>query len=141
MMKLQVKLLSPEGKIPAFAHSHDAGMDIFASESTVIPPGCRVQIKTGIAVAVPDGCVGLIWDKSGLSHRIGLKVLGGVIDATYRGELLIGLVNLGSDPHTVERGDKIAQMLLQKIEHPDIVIVDFLDETPRGENGFGSTGK
>ncbi len=140
-MKLQVKLLHPDAKMPVYVHATDAGMDLFCLEAITIAPHERVQVKTGIAVSIPQGFVGLIWDKSGLSHRHGLKVLGGVIDADYRGEILVGLVNLGDISHTIEKGDKITQMLIQKVEHPEIVIVDSLDLTVRGEGGFGSTGK
>lgn len=115
-------------------------MDLFADEEITLSPGERVQIHTGIALAIPDGFVGLVWDKSGLSHKYGLKTLGGVIDAGYRGEILVGMVNLGDTAHTFQIGDKIAQMLIQKIEHPNIEEVSVLDETIRGEKGFGSTG-
>jgi dUTP pyrophosphatase len=140
-MKMQVKLLHPDAKVPVYAHETDAGMDLFSLETRTIAPRERVQVKTGIAVAIPDGYVGLIWDKSGLSHKHGLKVLGGVVDAAYRGEILVGLVNLGDISHTIKKGDKITQMLVQKVEHPELVVVDSLDLTVRGEGGFGSTGK
>ena len=139
-MKLQVLRLTNAAQIPQFAHDTDAGMDICADEEITIQAGERVQIKTGIAVAIPEGYVGLVWDKSGLSHRIGLKTLGGVIDAGYRGEILVGMVNLSDTAHTFSVGDKIAQMLIQKVEHPDIEEVFTLDETVRGAKGFGSTG-
>ena len=139
-MKLQVKRLTTTAKMPYFAHPEDAGMDLFADESVTIEPGVRVQVKTGIAAAIPDGYVGLVWDKSGLSHRFGLKTLGGVIDAGYRGEVLVGIVNIGDTAHTFQIGDKIAQMLIQKVEHPILEEVTALDETVRGEKGFGSTG-
>lgn len=139
-MKLQVVRLTESAKMPHFAHTSDAGMDLFCSELVTIPPRECVQIKTGIALAIPDGHVGLIWDKSGLSHRYGLKTIGGVIDAGYRGEILVGMVNLGTQEHTFSVGDKIAQMLIQKVEHPTFEEVTGLDETPRGEKGFGSSG-
>lgn len=139
-MKLQAIRLTKAAKLPHFAHHNDAGMDLFAAEAVSIPPQERVQVKTGIALAIPDGYVGLIWDKSGLSHKYGLKTLGGVVDAGYRGEILVGITNLGTSVHTFAAGDKIAQMLIQKIEYPDIEEVSELDETTRGEKGFGSTG-
>ena len=140
-MQLKIKKLHPEAKLPTYAHDNDAGMDLFASESCTLKPGERVQVKTGIALAIPDGYVGLVWDKSGLSHKYGLKTLGGVVDAGYRGELMVGLVNVGSDTHIFNVGDKVAQMLIQKVEQPTLVEVDVLDETARGEGAFGSTGK
>lgn len=140
-MKLQVKKLTEAAKIPTFAHGGDAGMDLYAVEATAIPPRGRVQIPTGIALAIPEGFVGLIWDKSGLSHKAGLKTLGGVVDAGYRGEILVGIANLTDEVYSVERGDKIAQILIQKVEHPEIEEVASLGDTPRGGQGFGSTGK
>ncbi len=139
-MLMQVKKLSENAKIPTFAHTTDAGMDLYCAEAITLVPGERVQVKTGIAVAIPVGHVGLIWDKSGLSHKVGLKVMGGVIDAGYRGEVLVGMINLGSEPHTFHVGDKITQMLIQKVEQPEIEVVEELQEGDRGEKGFGSTG-
>ncbi len=139
-MKVQVLRLRESAKIPVFAHGTDAGMDLFSVDNVTIPRGERARIGTGIAVAIPEGYVGLVWDKSGLSHCSGLKTLGGVIDAGYRGEIFVGIVNLGKEAHTFSAGDKIAQMLIQKIEHPEFEEVQILDTTERGENGFGSTG-
>ncbi|MEX0918105.1 MAG: dUTP diphosphatase [Candidatus Paceibacterota bacterium] len=140
-MKLQIKKLKDNARIPSFAHMDDAGMDLFTCEEVTLAPGERVQVPTGIAMALPTGHVGLIWDKSGISHTHGLKVLGGVVDAGYRGEVLVGLVNLGQVEYVLESGHKVAQMLIQKVEQPEIEEVDTLDETQRGEGGFGSTGK
>ncbi len=140
-MKMLIQKLHPDAKIPTFAHVEDAGMDLYASCALEILVGERVQVPTGIALAIPVGHVGLIWDKSGISHKGGMKTLGGVVDAGYRGEVLVGLVNLGQETYYIEKGDKVAQMLIQKVEHPEIEIVDTLDETLRGMGGFGSTGK
>lgn len=139
-MDMQIKLLTENAKLPSYAHSSDAGMDLYASEESIIAVGERVQIKTGIALAIPVGFVGLIWDKSGISHKSGMKVMGGVIDAGYRGEILIGIVNMGENAHTFKVGDKVAQMLIQKVEQPTLVAVAELDVTDRGLDGFGSTG-
>ena len=103
--------------------------------------GARVLVGTGIAIEIPDGYVGLIWDKSGLAQKYGLKTLGGVVDSTYRGEIMVGVVNLDSKPYTFEAGHKIAQILIQKIEKVNIVDVDELSVTARGHHAFGSTGK
>jgi len=92
-------------------------------------------------MAIPVGNVGLIWDKSGLSRKQGLKVLGGVIDSGYRGEIVITLINLGNKKYEIKKGDKIAQMLIQPVHSVEIVEVDSLDDTARGEKGFGSSGK
>ena len=139
-MQLSVQKLHMNAVLPTFAHDSDAGMDLYCCEEITLAPESRLQVKTGIAIAIPVGYVGLVWDKSGLSHKSGLKILGGVIDAGYRGEVLIGLVNLGQESHTFKVGDKVAQLLIQKVEHPEIVEVLSLEETERGEGGFGSTG-
>jgi len=140
-MKLKVQKLSPSAKLPEYAHPGDAGMDIFSSEHISLEPDKYLAIATGISVEIPKGFVGLIWDKSGLSTNHGLKVLGGVIDSGYRGEIRIGIINLSNKVYTFEVGDKVAQMLIQQIENPKIVEVKSLAETKRGHKGFGSTGK
>jgi dUTP pyrophosphatase len=139
-MKLGIKKLDVRAVLPSYAHSHDAGMDLYALEPTSILPGERTTVGTGIAMQIPQGYVGLIWDKSGLSTKLGLKVLGGVIDAGYRGEVRVGLINLGKETIQLEAGQKIAQMLIQKVQSPTLIEVEVLDETSRGEGNFGSTG-
>lgn len=140
-MQLPIKKLVPEAKLPTYAHATDAGMDLYALETTTILAGARGLIKTGIAVAIPAGYVGLFWDKSGLSNKHGLKVVGGVIDAGYRGELLVGLLNTSTEDFKFEAGQKVAQMLIQKVEYPEIIEVSELSDTVRGEGAFGSSGK
>lgn len=142
-MEMQVKKLHEDAIVPQFAHDDDAGMDVYAVEEVTIAPGERVQVKTGVAVALPHGTAALVWDKSGLSHKHGLKVLGGVMDAGYRGEWMIGLINLGAEAYTVEKGHKVAQVLIQRVEHPTVTeVAEFdVEETSRGAGGFGSTGK
>ena len=139
-MKLLVQKLHPKACMPSYAHATDAGMDLYALSEVVIEPRERVQVSTGLAFAIPEGYVGLIWDKSGLSHKSGLKTLGGVVDAGYRGEVLVGLVNLSTTRYVVRAGDKVAQMLIQKVTQPVLEEVDALDSTDRGNCGFGSTG-
>ncbi len=140
-MNLPVKKLDPAATLPTYAHEGDAGADLFALEEVVVAPGERVSIRTGVAFAIPQGFVGLIWDKSGLSHKHGLKTFGGVIDAGYRGEVMVGTMNLGSEPYTLAAGHKVAQLLLQEVTSATVVEVDELDDTARGAGGFGSTGK
>ncbi len=140
-MQLPVQKLDPRAKLPTFAHDTDAGMDLYCLETITLVPGQRVQVKTGIAIGVPLGYVGLIWDKSGVAHKRGLKTLGGVIDHGYSGEVFVGIYNSGSENQTFEVGDKVAQILIQKFEHPEIVEVESLAESERGEKGIGSTGK
>ncbi len=140
-MELKVKKLHPAAKLPSYAHVSDAGMDLYVCEAIEVVSGQRVQIRTGIALAIPTGYVGLIWDKSGLSHKSGLKTLGGVIDADYRGEIMVGMINTSADTYTFAVGDKVAQLLVQKIEHPTLVEVFEMESTARDSGAFGSTGK
>lgn len=140
-MELKIKKLRPNAKVPARAHVGDAGFDLCAIESVTIHVGARVLIGTGIAMEIPDGYAGLVWDKSGLSNNHGLKTLGGVMDAGYRGEIKVGLVNLGDKDYTIEAGHKVAQVVIQKVEHMGIKEVAELSDTTRGHGGFGSTGK
>ena len=139
-MEIKVKKVHPHAIVPHLAHSGDAGFDLYSVDRVAIAPGERVQIKTGIAMEIPFGYSGLIWDKSGLSHKHGLKTLGGVIDAGYRGEVLVGITNFSNIEFCLEAGHKVAQMLIQKVEAPEIIEVEELSETLRGESGFGSTG-
>lgn len=140
-MKLKIKKLSEDAIVPEYAHLGDAGFDLFSVEKTEIDPMQRVQIKTGIAMEIPEGFVGLVWDKSGLSHKNGLKTLGGVVDSGYRGEIMVGIINLSKEKYILEKGHKMAQMLIQKVERVEIETVSDLSDTTRGESGFGSTGK
>jgi len=139
-MKLKIKKLHPDAKIPSYAHPGDAGMDVFALESLTLAPGERGLVRTGIALEFPEGYVLLMWDKSGISTKHGITTLAGVIDAGYRGEIQIGVVNLGQDSHTFEKGSKVAQILVQPIVRAEIQEVEKLSESIRGEGGFGSTG-
>jgi len=140
-MKLPIKKLHPEAKIPSFAHATDAGMDLHTTIDVTIEPGTLFAIPTGIAFAIPTGHVGLIWDKSGVAIKRGLKTMGGVVDAGYRGEVFVGLFNTTNEIQSFVVGEKVAQMVIQKIEQPEINEVEDLDETDRGEGAFGSTGK
>ena len=138
---VKIKKLRPDAKLPTYAHPGDAGMDLFSVETVVIKSGERAKISTGIAMEIPDGYVGLVWDKSGLASNYMLKNLGGVMDAGYRGEYIITLVNLGKEDYVLEKNHKIAQLLIQKIERPVVIEEAELSESARGDAGFGSTGK
>jgi dUTP pyrophosphatase len=140
-VQLKIKKIDPEAKLPNYAHSYDAGMDLYALEEVKIKPGEIARIRSGIAMEIPDGYVGLCWDKSGLSMKNGIKVLAGVIDAGFRGEIVMGVINLGKEEYTFEKGHKVMQMLVQPVEIMDIIEVEELSDTSRGEGGFGSTGK
>ncbi len=140
-MELKIKKLHPNAKLPAYAQAGDAGMDLFAVEDMIIGEGTRAWVPTGVAMEIPVGYVGLVWDKSGLSMTHGIKTIGGVIDAGYRGEIKVGIINLSTTNHHISAGHKIAQMLIQKIEVAALIEVEELSDTARGVSGFGSTGK
>jgi dUTP pyrophosphatase len=139
-MTLKIKKLSESATPPKYANPGDAGMDLYASEEMLLEPNQRKLISTGIAMAIPKGFVGLIWDRSGIAVKHGLKTIAGVIDSNYRGEVKIALHNLSATPFQVDKGHRIAQMLIQPAEQRKIVETDNLDETERGDGAFGSTG-
>ena len=139
-MEIQIKKLDSGAKLPQLSQKGDAGFDLFSNEKIVLKSGQRISCKTGIAVKIPEGYVALVWDKGGPSHGHGIKTLGGVFDSNYTGEYLIGLINLGSEDYPIEAGQKIAQVIFQKIETPTIREVVELEETNRGAGRFGSTG-
>ncbi len=138
-MNLKIQKLHPKAQLPTYGHDGDAGLDIRTVEAFALQPGERKSVATGIAAAIPDGCVGLIWEKSGLAFKHGIKTFGGVIDATYRGEIKIGLINVSDEPYEFAAGDKVAQMIIQKFESVTIEEAE-LGDTNRGADGFGSTG-
>ena len=140
-MQIKIKRLLTEAIIPSYAHYDDAGLDLFSTEDVLVKIDQRIQVSTGIAIEISEGHVGLIWDKSGLSHKYGLKTLGGVIDSSYRGEIKVGIINLGDEDYKIEKGHKIAQMIIQQKITADILEVDELEESKRGVGAFGSTGK
>lgn len=140
---ISVKLLDPEMPLPRRAHAGDAGADLYAAETCTLAPGERALIGTGIAIALPMGTVGLIHPRSGLAAKYGISIVNtpGTIDAQYRGELKICLLNTDREtPFTVERGMRIAQLVVQKVELVEFVEVTDLDDTQRGAQGYGSTG-
>jgi len=139
-MKIKFQKILDEAIIPHYAHQGDAGMDIFSAEDAVIKSGEIKSVKTGVKMEMPEGFVGLIWDKSGLALKNGIKTMAGVIDSGYRGEIGVVLANLSGQDYKIEKGQKIAQMLVQKAERAEIEEVKKLNETPRGAGGFGSTG-
>lgn len=139
-MKLKVQRLHKEAKLPTRAHHDDAGLDIYCYETITIPAYQTVKIPTGIAYEVPDGYCVFAWDKGSLGAK-GLKTLGGVLDSGYRGEMFVPMHNLNDSPYVFEKGDKIAQIVIQKVELWEVEESDQLSETIRGKGGFGSTGK
>lgn len=139
-MKIKIKKLHSDAIIPKYAHDGDAGMDLFSIEDLILKPKHRAIVRTGLSIEFPKGYVALMWDKSGIAKE-GVTTLAGVGDAGYRGEYKIVLYNLSSKKYEIKKGQKIAQILIQKVESPEIEEVDELSETSRGTGGFGSTGK
>ena len=139
-MKLKVKKMSPDAKLPSYGHKGDAGLDLFSSTDSVLEVGAVYAVPTGIKVEIPGGYVGLIWDKSGISLK-GVHRLAGVVDAGYRGEVKVVMINWGQSPFIIEKGMKIAQLLIQPIVEVEVEEVEDLEDSTRGEGGFGSTGK
>jgi dUTP diphosphatase len=140
---LRVKRLHPEAILPRRAHDGDAGLDLHAVEAVTLAPGTRASVGTGIAVAIPHGQAGLVLPRSGLALRSGIALVNapGLIDAGYRGELRVLLLNTDREtPCEIAAGDRIAQLVLVRVELPDTVEVEALPGSQRGEGGFGSSG-
>jgi len=138
-----VRRLDQELPLPAYAHPGDAGADLLAAEDVELAPGERRLVRTGVAIALPEGYVGLVHPRSGLAARLGVTVLNapGTVDAGYRGEILVNLVNHDrAGTVTIARGDRIAQLLVQRVERARFHPVDELPQTVRGAGGHGSTG-
>jgi dUTP pyrophosphatase len=136
--------LDREVETPALAHSGDAGYDLASRAEFTLRPGERTLAPTGIAVSIPEGYAGFLQPRSGLAARHGISIVNtpGLIDSHYRGEIKVVLVNLDpSQSFEVKRGDKICQLVFQKVEQADFREVEELDQTARGEGGFGSTGR
>lgn len=144
MTSLRFRRLDPRAVLPQRAHEGDAGLDLCALEAVHLEPGGRAQVRTGLAVAVPPGHAGLVLPRSGLAARHGIAVVNapGLIDAGYRGELQVLLLNTdASTAFDAEPGDRIAQLVVVPVALPAVVEADDLDETERGSGGFGSSGR
>lgn len=142
--EVPVRRLDPDLPLPAYANPGDAGADLRAAEDVVLPPGGRAVVRTGIAVAVPDGYAAFVHPRSGLAVRHGITLLNapGTIDAGYRGEIRVVLLNTDpGEPFKVNRGDRIAQLVVQPVAGARFVAADQLPPSPRGQGGFGSTGR
>lgn len=145
-MEIKIKKLKENAKIPKRATSGSAGMDLYAciDEPITLAPGQLAIVPTGIAIALPDnGCAAFLYARSGLGvkHGICLSNGVGVIDSDYRGEICAGLCNVSDKPYTIEPDERVCQMVITPVLTPDVVEVNELDDTDRGEGGFGSTGK
>ncbi|MGI9666497.1 MAG: dUTP diphosphatase [Acidimicrobiia bacterium] len=141
-MKIPVLPSTAMYQPPQFAHTGDAGADLTAAIDLVLEPGHRSLIPTGLSIAIPDGYAGLVLPRSGLAVKHGVTVVNspGLIDSGYRGEVKVGLINHGDEPFAITRGDRIAQLLVTAVPEVEFVLVETLDETERGDGGFGSTG-
>lgn len=142
MLEVPITRLDPDLPLPSYAHPGDAGLDLYARESVIIEPGARVLIPTGIALAIPPGYAGFLAPRSGLALKHGISGVNspGIIDAAYRGELKVILRNTDPAPYHVERGDRIAQLVIQAVETVTWNEVDTLDGVDRG-GGFGHSGR
>jgi len=138
-MKLAIQRIS-DVEMPFYAHEGDAAFDLRAAEEHVLEPGKKLIVKTGLKMAIPEGHVGLIWDRSGLAAKNGVHVLAGVVDSGYRGEVGVVLKNLGEANVEITKNMRIAQMLIQPVVTAEIEESENLEETKRGDGGFGSTG-
>lgn len=138
---VKIKKVHPSAMVPVLSRKGDAGYDLVAVEGASLAPGQRASLPTGLAFEIPESFVGLVWDRSGLSHKKGLKIMGGVIDSSYRGEVKIGLLNTSSELIEIMKGDKIAQMIIQKFETVQFKLADELSNTERGDKWLGSTDK
>lgn len=142
-MNIKIKKLDKDLPTPKYAHTGDAGCDLYSAEKVTIAPGDRALVSTGIAISLPEGYAAFIQPRSGLAVKHGISIVNtpGLIDSHYRGEIKVILINNDlKNSFQVNREDKIAQMVIQKVETAQFEEVDDLDKTARGENGFGSTG-
>jgi dUTP pyrophosphatase len=134
-------LVGEGGSLPEYSSTGAAGADLRASEAVTIAPGARAAVPTAVRLQIPPGHVGLVWPRSGLAVRHGIDTLAGVIDSDYRGEVRVVLVNHGDEPFRIEKGDRVAQLLVQRVERAAFAAVPSIEETDRGAGGFGSTGR
>ena len=143
-MRIEFRRLDPSVELPRRARPGDAGLDLAANAEAKVGPGERAMIPTGLAVAIPDGHAGLVLPRSGLASRRGLTLANapGLIDSGYRGEVLVLLVNLDpTEDYEIRRGDRIAQLVIQRVEHAEFRLVDELPASDRGAGGFGHSGR
>ena len=137
---MKVKKLDPRAKLPLPAHATDSGADLFALERTVLPARSITKVRTGIAVELPENTSGIIWGKSSVESK-GIKAMAGLVDAPYRGELIVCMYNLNDSEFVFEQGQKVAQLVVLPTLYPTFEEVEELTDTSRGIGGFGSTGQ
>ena len=139
-IEIKVKKIHPDAILPKYAHEGDAGMDLFSLEDYELKPGERKLFPVGFALEFPNGLAAIVKDKGGPPYKGGVHTMGGVFDAGYRGEYNVNLINLGQEPYKIIKGQKIAQLMIQRVEIVTLEEVEELSETARGEGRFGSTG-
>lgn len=140
-MKIKVKKVNLEAKLPSYAHPGDVGLDLFAIEDYELKPGERRIFPVGFALEFPHGYAAIVKDKGSLPKNGGIHTMGGVFDAGYRGEYNVNLINLGSEAYKIEKGHKIAQLVIIPVEIAELEEVEELSDSSRGHGRFGSTGK
>lgn len=140
-MKIKIKKLHQDAKLPSYAHEGDVGMDLYSLEDYELKPGERKIFFVGFAMEFPAGYAAIVKDKGSLPKNGGIHTMAGVYDAGYRGEYNVNLINLGQEPYKVSQGDKIAQLVILPVAIPELEEVQELSDSTRGEGRFGSTGK
>ncbi len=140
-MKVKIKLLKPEAKVPTYGRDGDAGLDLYSCDDYKIAPGERHIFYLGFALELPPGMVGLIWDRSGMAAKFGIHSLAGVVDSNYRGELGVTLLNTADTAHQIRKGDRVAQLVIQRYEAAEFEIAETLSDSERGANHHLSSGR
>lgn len=139
-IKVRVKRLDKEIELPRYQREGDAALDIRSAEECILKPGEKKVVKSGIVFEIPQGYAGLVWDRGGMAAKHGIHTMAGVLDSNYRGELMVVLKNLSDEEFKIEKGDRIAQLVIQPVSEAEIEEAEELNETNRGENKFSSTG-
>lgn len=140
MIKIKIKRLDKDLEIPKYSRNGDAALDIRSAESLILKTDERKIIKSGVVIVVPEGYVGLVWDRGGMAAKHGIHTMAGVLDSNYRGELMIVLKNLSEKDFEIRKGDRIAQLVIQPVLNAETEEIEHLDETERGEGRFSSSG-
>ncbi len=141
MKKILFKKNSPDAQVPQVSRDGDAAYDVFSHEEIMIPAGQRITVHCGVSSAFDPDYVGLVWDRGGMAVKNGITTIGGVIDSNYRGEWIIAMFNTSDTDYEIKKGDRIAQVVFQKVYFPEVEIVDELPESVRGDQKYGSSGR
>lgn len=139
-MNLKIKKLQPNAILPKYQRVGDAALDLYAAEDKLLKPGIVNTVETGVAMEIPDGYVGNVRDRGGLAAKHAIHTLAGIFDSNYRGDITIVIINLGKKDYQIKKGERIAQMMIHKVEEIEVEEVKELSEANRGDNRFGSSG-